>query len=200
MNLLDEEFDPPLIQASADALVYFRGSINLKPFNSLNNEDFQRDYEINFLGAVKAINAFYLSMPKSANGSIVMFSTVAEKVGIPYHASIASDKAAIEGLPRSLAAEFAPHIRVNCIAPSLTDTPMTSKLISTGDRKNSVVQRNALKQIGNPEDLAAMAEFLIGEKSTWITGQVNGVDGGMSTLNLVQPCRSSVINRFNTPW
>jgi 3-oxoacyl-[acyl-carrier protein] reductase len=135
--------------SSVDALVYFPGTINLKPFNTLKAEDFQNDYEINFLGAVKAIKAFYRPLRKSGNGSIVLFSTVAAKVGMPYHASIASAKAAVEGLTRSLAAEFAPHIRVNCIAPSLTDTQMASKLLSTEDRKNSIAQRNPLKKIGD---------------------------------------------------
>lgn len=183
-NILEDEFVSNEMPSAVDALVYFPGTINLKPFNSLKNEDFKNDYEINFLGAVKTIKAFYRSLRKSGNGSIVMFSTVAAKVGMPYHASIASAKAAVEGLTRSLAAEFAPHIRVNCIAPSLTDTQMASKLLSTEDRKNNITQRNPLKKIGDPEDLASIAEFLISERNTWITGQVIGVDGGMSTLNL----------------
>jgi 3-oxoacyl-[acyl-carrier protein] reductase len=183
-NILEDDFDSSDIPSSVDALVYFPGTIILKPFNTLKAEDFQNDYEINFLGAVKAIKAFYRPLRKSGNGSIVLFSTVAAKVGMPYHASIASAKAAVEGLTRSLAAEFAPHIRVNCIAPSLTDTQMASKLLSTEDRKNSIAQRNPLKKIGDPSELAAMVEFLAGDKSAWITGQVIGVDGGMSTLNL----------------
>jgi 3-oxoacyl-[acyl-carrier protein] reductase len=183
-NILEDEYNSSEMPSSVDALVYFPGTINLKPFNTLKTEDFQNDYEINFLGAVKAIRAFYRPLRKSGNGSIVLFSTVAAKAGMPYHASIASAKAAVEGLTCSLAAEFAPHIRVNCIAPSLTDTQMASKLLSTEDRKNNIAQRNPLKKIGKPDDLAAMAEFLITEKSAWITGQVIGVDGGMSTLNL----------------
>ena len=183
-NIPEDEFNSGEMPSSVDALVYFPGTIILKPFSTLKAEDFQNDYEINFLGAVKAIKAFYRPLRKSGNGSIVLFSTVAAKVGMSYHASIASAKAAVEGLTRSLAAEFAPHVRVNCIAPSLTDTQMASKLLSTEDRKNSIAQRNPLKKIGKPEDLAAMAEFLISEKSVWITGQIIGVDGGMSTLNL----------------
>jgi 3-oxoacyl-[acyl-carrier protein] reductase len=183
-NILEDEFNPEMIPASIDALVYFPGTINLKPFQTLKTEDFQHDLEINFFGAVKAIKAFYRPLRKSGNGSIVLFSTVAAKVGMPYHASIASAKAAIEGLTRSLAAEFAPHVRVNCIAPSLTETQMASKLLSTEERKNSIAQRNPLKRIGQPEELAAMVEFLAGDKSAWITGQIIGVDGGMSTLNL----------------
>lgn len=183
-NILEDDFKSDQIPAMVDALVYFPGTINLKPLASLKPEDFRYDFDVNFFGAVKAVKAFYRSLRKSGNGSVVLFSTVAAKVGMPYHASIASAKAAVEGLTRSLAAEFAPHVRVNCIAPSLSDTQMASKLLSTQERKNSILQRNPMKKIGEPEELAAMAEFLAGEKSAWITGQIIGVDGGMSTLNL----------------
>jgi 3-oxoacyl-[acyl-carrier protein] reductase len=133
---------------------------------------------------LKSIKALYRPLRKSGNGSVVLFSTVASKVGMLYHASIASAKAAVEGLTRSLAAEFAPHIRVNCIAPSLTETQMASKLLSNEERRNSIAQRNPMKKIGQPEELAKLVEFLAGEKSSWITGQIIGIDGGMSTLNL----------------
>jgi 3-oxoacyl-[acyl-carrier protein] reductase len=184
LNIIKDEFKAEVIPASVDALIYFPGTIILKPFQTLKPEDFQNDFEINFFGAVKAVKAFYRPLRKSGNGSIVMFSTVAAKVGMPYHASIAGAKAAVEGLTRSLAAEFAPHIRVNCIAPSLTDTQMASKLLSNEERRSSIAQRNPMKRIGNPEELATLVEFLAGEKSSWITGQVISIDGGMSTLNL----------------
>jgi 3-oxoacyl-[acyl-carrier protein] reductase len=184
LNIIKDEFKAEVIPASVDALIYFPGTIILKPFQTLKPEDFQNDFEINFFGAVKAVKAFYRPLRKSGNGSIVMFSTVAAKVGMPYHASIAGAKAAVEGLTRSLAAEFAPHIRVNCIAPSLTDTQMASKLLSNEERRSSIAQRNPMKRIGNPEELATLVEFLAGEKSSWITGQVIAIDGGMSTLNL----------------
>ena len=183
-NIPEVEFNPEEMPVSVDALVYFPGTINLKPFQTLKIEDFKNDLEINFFGAVKAVKAFYRPLRKSGNGSIVLFSTVAAKVGMPYHASIASAKAAVEGLTRSLAAEFAPHIRVNCIAPSLTDTQMASKLLSNEERRNSIAQRNPMKRIGQPEELARLVEFLAGEKSSWITGQIIGIDGGMSTLSL----------------
>jgi NAD(P)-dependent dehydrogenase (short-subunit alcohol dehydrogenase family) len=183
-NVLDDEFNPEMIPASVDALVYFPGTINLKPFQTLKTEDFQHDLEINFFGAVKAVKTFYRPLRKSGNGSVVLFSTVAAKVGMPYHASIASAKAAVEGLTRSLAAEFAPQVRVNCIAPSLTETQMASKLLSNEERRSSIAQRNPMKKIGQPEELAKLVEFLAGEKSSWITGQIIGIDGGMSTLNL----------------
>jgi 3-oxoacyl-[acyl-carrier protein] reductase len=183
-KIIEDEFKPEMIPGSVDALVYFPGTINLKPFQTLKTEDFKNDLEINFFGALKSIKALYRPLRKSGNGSVVLFSTVASKVGMLYHASIASAKAAVEGLTRSLAAEFAPHIRVNCIAPSLTETQMASKLLSNEERRNSIAQRNPMKKIGQPEELAKLVEFLAGEKSSWITGQIIGIDGGMSTLNL----------------
>lgn len=184
LNVVKEDIPAMYIPEMVNALVYFPGTINLKPFNTLTADDFQSDFEINLLGAVKAIKAFYRPLKKSGNGSIVMFSSVAARLGMPYHASIASSKAAIEGLTRSLAAEFAPHIRVNCIAPSLTDTRMASKLLSNEERRNSIVQRNPMKKIGTPDDLASMVKFLTGDNGSWITGQVISVDGGLSTINL----------------
>lgn len=183
-DILSEEFRPEHIPASVEALVYFPGTIQLKPLTTLQITDFQQDFEINFLGAVKAIKAFYCSLRKSGNGSIVLFSTVAAKLGMPFHASVASVKAAVEGLTRSLAAEFAPYIRVNCIAPSLTETQMAAKLLANEERRNAIAARNPMKRIGKPEDLASLVEFLAGDKSNWITGQIIAADGGMSTLNL----------------
>lgn len=183
-DVVREDFRTEDIPEVVNTLVYFPGSINLKPFQLLKPEDFRDDFEINFFGAVKSIHAFYRSLRKSGNGKVVLFSTAAAKVGMPYHASIASAKAAVEGLTRSLAAEFAPHIRINCIAPSLTDTQMASRLLSSEDRRKSIIQRNPMKRIGAAEDLAAMIEFLTSDESSWITGQVLAVDGGMSTLNI----------------
>jgi 3-oxoacyl-[acyl-carrier protein] reductase len=184
MNILDEDFDKSLIPETVDGLVYFPGSINLKPLTSLQPDDFRNDFEINFMGAVKSIKAFYRALRKSGKGSIVLFSTVAAKIGMPYHSSIASMKAAVEGLTRSLAAEFAPHIRVNCIAPSLTDTQMAQRLLSSDERRNAVQARNPMKKIGQPDDLASAVAFLLDANSGWITGQTIAVDGGMSTVNV----------------
>jgi len=183
-DVVREDFNAEDIPAIVDTLVYFPGSINLKPFQTLKPDDIHYDFEINFFGAVKSIQAFYRSLRKSGNGNVVLFSTVAAKVGMPYHASIASAKAAVEGLTRSLAAEFAPHIRINCIAPSLTDTQMASRLLASEERRKSIIQRTPMKRIGAAEDLAAMIEFLTSDESSWITGQVLAVDGGMSTLNI----------------
>ncbi|MFK7936608.1 MAG: SDR family NAD(P)-dependent oxidoreductase [Saprospiraceae bacterium] len=168
--------------AAVDGLVYCPGSINLKMFRSLKVEDFRRDLEINVLGAVKALQAVLRPMKKSGAASVVLFSTVAVGQGMPFHASVAAAKGAVEGLAKSLAAELAPKIRVNCIAPSLTDTPMAANLLSSDDKKEASNKRHPLRRFGQPADIANMATFLLSEQSSWVTGQVIGVDGGMSTL------------------
>jgi NAD(P)-dependent dehydrogenase (short-subunit alcohol dehydrogenase family) len=167
-----------------DGLVYCPGSINLRPFRGLKEEDFQNDMEINFLGAVKVIKSVLKPLQQSGNGSIVLFSTVAVGQGMPFHSSIAAAKGAVEGFSRSLAAELAPKVRVNCIAPSLTDTPLAQKLLSTPQKEEASAQRHPLKRTGEPSDMAAVAKFLLGDKAGWITGQVIAVDGGLSTLRV----------------
>lgn len=117
----------PQLSNPIDGIVYCPGTINLKPFKSLKIDDFQNDFEVNLLGTVKVINKYFPNLKSTEKASIVLFSTVAVQTGMPYHASIASAKGAIEGLTRSLAAEFAPGIRVNCIAPSITNTPLAEK-------------------------------------------------------------------------
>ncbi len=165
---------------SANGLVYCPGTINLKPFLRLSDEDFREEFELNVLGAVRMIRHFYKILRKSRHSSIVLFSTVAVGQGMPFHAGISAAKGAIEGLTRSLAAEFAPDIRVNAIAPSLTDTRLAEKLLNSEDKKEAGKKRHPLGRIGNPEDMANMAAFLLSEKANWITGQVLHVDGGMS--------------------
>lgn len=162
-----------------DGLVYAPGSINLKPFGRLKKEDFITDFEINVWGAAKVLQQFHDPL-KKANGSVVLFSTVAVSQGMPYHASVAASKGALEGLTRSLAAEWSPQVRVNVIAPSVTDTPMASRLVGTPERKEASAHRHPLQRIGEPGDIASVAKMLL--ESPWITGQVIGVDGGMSTL------------------
>ena len=164
--------------------VYFPGTITLKPFTSLIMEDFSRDMEINFFGAARAVRSVIPAMRKTGSSSIVLFSTVAVVRGMAYHSSIAAAKAAVEGFARSLAAEYAPAIRVNCVAPSLTETGLAERLVSNEERKNSLAQRHPLKRIGQPDDIASAVEYLLSEKSSWVTGQVIGVDGGMSTLSI----------------
>lgn len=166
-------------------LVYCPGTIVLKPFHRLTSADFRRDFEINLLGAVKVIQGCLKRLKKSPTGaSIVLFSTVAVKVGMPFHASVASAKAAVEGLTRSLAAEFAPRIRVNAIAPSLTDTPLAATLLSSEDRQKASAERHPLKRICSPQEIAGFAQHLLSDEGSWITGQIFHVDGGMSSLRV----------------
>jgi len=166
-------------------LVYCPGTIILKPFQRLTIADFRRDLEINLLGAVKVIQGCMKRLKKSPTGaSVILFSTVAVKVGMPFHASVASAKAAVEGLTRSLAAEFAPRIRVNAIAPSLTDTPLAESLLSSEDRKKASAERHPLKRIGSAQEIAGLAQHLLSDEGSWITGQVFHVDGGMSAIRV----------------
>lgn len=167
-------------------LVYCAGSINLKPFARLKTQDFEKDFQINVLGAVKVIQHGLKALKKADTSSIVLFSTVASKVGMNFHASIATAKSAVEGLGQSLAAELASQkIRVNVLAPSLTDTPLAKVLLSTEDKREASDKRHPLGRVGTAEDLAAASAFLLSDESTWITGQVIGIDGGMGKIKLV---------------
>lgn len=182
--LTDDVLEGELPEA-LDGLAYCPGSINLKPFRSLKTEAFLADFQINVLGAVKVLQAAQKALKKAETpASVVLFSTVAVGQGMPFHSSIAAAKGAVEGMARSLAAEWAPNIRVNCIAPSLTDTPLAKRLVSTPEKKEANAQRHPLKRIGTPEDIAALAQFLLSENSSWMSGQVIGLDGGMSTLKI----------------
>ncbi len=165
-------------------IAYCPGSINLKPIRSLKIEDFTRDFDINVLGAVKSVQATYKQLRKADQASIVMFSTVAVSQGMPFHASTASSKGAVEGLVRSLAAEFAPNIRVNAVAPSLTDTPMAERLLSSDDKREKSAERHPLKRVGTAGEIAQLAYYLLSPDSGWISGQVIGIDGGMSRLRV----------------
>ena len=165
-------------------LVYCPGTINLKPFHRLTETDFLNDWQVNFMGAVKLLQWVLPKLKSAENSSVVLFSSVAATVGIPFHASISSAKAAIEGLTKSLAAELAPGIRVNCISPSLTQTGLAKRLLNTPEKKEAAGQRHPLQRIGQPADIAGMVYFLLSDQSAWITGQVLHVDGGLSTLKL----------------
>ena len=171
----------PEIEGVLNGLVYCPGSINLKPLPQLTIEDFQRDFEINCLGAVKTVKAYLSHLQGGHAASMLFFSTVAVRRGMAFHASIAAAKGAVEGMARSLAAELSPEVRVNCIARSLTETPLSKPLMRGRD---ALEQRHPLKRLGKPDDIAAMAAFLLNEESSWITGQVIGVDGGLSTLSV----------------
>lgn len=166
-------------------LVFCPGSINLRPFNRLTEEDFQADFQQNFLGTVRIIQKCLPALKKSKSASIVLFSTVAAKLGMPFHTSIAASKGAIEGFAKSLAAELAAsNVRVNVIAPSLTDTELAAQLLSTEEKRLASAKRHPLQRIGSPEDMAQMVEFLLSEKSSWMTGQIIGIDGGLGTIKL----------------
>lgn len=166
-------------------LIYCPGSIVLKPFNRLSEQDFLSDFQQNVMGAVRLIQKLLPAMKRANGASVVLFSTVAVKLGMPFHASIAASKGAVEGLAKSLAAELAiSAIRVNVIAPSLTETPLAANLLSTPEKKDAAAKRHPLQRVGTPEEMAQMAAFLVGDNSAWITGQVIGVDGGLGSLRV----------------
>jgi NAD(P)-dependent dehydrogenase (short-subunit alcohol dehydrogenase family) len=165
-----------------DGLVYLPGSINLRPFKGLKLETFESDLQINFIGLVKVIQAVLPNLTASNQSSIVLFSSVAASMGMPFHTSVAASKGAIEGFAKALAAEYAPKIRVNVIAPSLTDTPLADKFLNNDVKKEKSSERHPLKRFGQPEDIAQMATFLLSDNSSWMSGQILHVDGGMSTL------------------
>jgi 3-oxoacyl-[acyl-carrier protein] reductase len=169
---------PPVL----DGLIYFPGSISLKPFHRLTADDFLSDFRINCLGAVAAIQSALPALKASPSASIVLFSTVATGQGMGFHASVAAAKSAVEGLAISLAAELAPKIRVNVIAPSLTDTPLAASLLNSEGKREAAAKRHPLQQVGSPEDIAALAAFLVSDASKFITGQILRADGGLSAI------------------
>ena len=166
--------------------VYCPGTITLKSFRSLSVDEFRQDLEVNVLGAVRFLQACQPRLKGVDGGpaSVVLFSTVAVGQGMPMHASVAAAKGAVEGLVRSLAAEWAPRVRVNAIAPALTDTPLAGRLLSSPEKREALAARYPLKRLGTPADAASLARFLLSAESGWMTGQVLGLDGGMSTLRV----------------
>lgn len=165
-----------------DGLAYCVGSINLKPFHRISEEDYLNDYKLQVLGAVKVIKSILPRLKAAESASIVLFSTVAVQTGFTFHSLVSASKGAIEGLTRSLAAELAPKIRVNCIAPSITNTPLAQSLLYTPEKIEANAQRHPLARIGSPEDAAELAAFLLSNKSSWLTGQIIKLDGGISTI------------------
>lgn len=174
--------DELAVQDPIDGLAYLPGTIDLKPFHRFTDADLVRDLEVNYIGAARAIRSVLPNLKEAGSASIVLFSTVAVQTGMPFHASIAGAKGAVEGLTRALAAELAPKIRVNCVAPSLTDTPLAEKLLNTDQKRDAAGERHPLKRHGRASDIAAAAEFLLSDRSSWTTGQVLHVDGGMGYL------------------
>ncbi|MDB4472984.1 SDR family oxidoreductase [bacterium] len=185
MDFTSENLDFSNIPDIVHGVVYCPGTINLRSFRALKPADFVTDFEVNLLGAVKFLQGCLPALKKGAaekTASVVMFSTVAVSQGLSMHASVAAAKGAVEGLTRSLAAEWAPKIRVNCIAPALTDTPLASRFFSSPENREAMAVKYPLGRTGLPTDLAATARFLLTNESSWMTGQVLAVDGGMSTL------------------
>ncbi len=182
LNVLDETHFLDFLPDELSGFVYCPGSINLRSFERIKPVDFESDYKLQVVGAIKLLQMVLPRLKKSANASIVLFSTVAVQTALPFHTQVASSKGAIEGLTRALASEYAPNIRVNCIAPSLTDTPLAAFLLNTEQKKEANSLRHPLKRIGTTMDIANMAAFLLSEKASWITGQILHVDGGISSI------------------
>jgi 3-oxoacyl-[acyl-carrier protein] reductase len=181
LNILTD--DLPAIE-EIDSLIYCPGSINLKPISRLKLEDFREDFEINVIGAVKAIQHFLPSLKKGTKPSILLFSTVAAKLGMPFHASVAAAKSAVEGLTKSLGAELAPSIRVNAIAPTVTNTDLASKLLRNDRMIENITDRHPLKKYLQPQEVADMATFLISDKAASISGQIFELDCGIVSFKI----------------
>ena len=182
-DVTSDEIMADMLPPEIHGLVYCPGSINLRSFSSLKLDVFRDDFELNVVGAIKTIQAASKGLKAAGSSSVVLFSTVAVQRGMFAHASIAVSKGAIEGLARTLAAEFAPVTRVNCLAPALTDTPLTERFFATPEKAEALAKNYPLGRTGKPQDLASMANFLLSDEAGWITGQVIGVDGGMSSVH-----------------
>jgi NAD(P)-dependent dehydrogenase (short-subunit alcohol dehydrogenase family) len=163
-------------------IVYFPGTIVLKPFKQLGLEDFKNDYDINVLGLLKILKYYQSSLIDGS--SLVFISTVAAKLGMPFHSSISMCKASLEALAISLAAEWAPKVRVNCVAPSLVNTKLAKRFFRNDKQKEMMSERHPLKKTGKSEDISHTIEFLLSNKSNWVSGQVFNIDGGMSSLKI----------------
>jgi len=183
-NVLEDKSITDHLPDRLDGVVYCPGSINLKPFRRISPEAFRKDYDLQFIGAVKVIQEVMPLLKTGKTSSVVLFSTVAVQNGFPFHSMISASKGAIEGFSKALAAELAPQIRVNCIAPSLTATPLAKRLLSSEEKIENNAQRHPLKRIGKAEDIANAVHFLLSEDSGWMTGQVVKIDGGLSTLRI----------------
>ncbi|WKV11683.1 SDR family oxidoreductase [Marivirga harenae] len=180
LEMQDELKDLPEV---LHGLAYCPGSINLKPFQSIKENDYINDFRLNTVGAAMVIQQSLKSLKKADGASIVLFSTVAANTGLSFHASIASAKGALQGFGLSLAAELASKkIRVNLVAPSLTDTPMAKNLLSTDEKKEASNKRHPIGRYGTPDDISNAAKFLLDSENSWITGQIIGVDGGMERI------------------
>lgn len=181
-DALTDNLEMENLPGEIHGLTYCPGSINLKPFHRFKEEDFIEDYRLQVVGAIRLVQQLLPRLKESGDSSIILFSTVAVQQGFSFHSQVSASKGAIEGLTRSLAAEFAPKIRVNAIAPSLTDTPLAGKLLSTPEKVEAQSKLNPLKRVGKALDIANSAAFLLSPESSWITGQILHVDGGFSSI------------------
>ena len=184
LNVLDENISLDFLPDTLDGIIYCPGSINLRPFERIKPADFTNDFNLQVVGAIKIIQAVASKLKKSENACIILFSSVAVQMGLPFHSQVAASKGAIEGLTKALAAEYAPKIRVNCIAPSLTDTPLAASFVNSEQKREANALRHPLKRIGTTDDIVNMVEFLLSPKASWITGQIMHVDGGIGSLKI----------------
>ncbi|NND05285.1 MAG: SDR family oxidoreductase [Saprospiraceae bacterium] len=182
LNVLSDTFDLSFLPEKLDGVAYCPGSILLKPFHRFKDEDFMEDYKLQALGAVKTVRQVLPMIKSGDHPSIVFFSTIAVQRGFNFHSLVSMSKGAIEGLTRSLAAELSPTIRINAVAPALTDTPLAAKLLNTPEKSAAHAEKNPLKKVGTPQDIAATAAYLLSPQSGWITGQIFHVDGGFSSI------------------
>ena len=184
-DVLEENFSEKIFNDLKDepinGLAFCVGSIDLKPIKLTKKSDFMQSFNLNVISATEVIKAFADNLKKN-KGSVVLFSTVAVKQGFPNHAIVSSAKGAIEGLTLALAAEFAPNVRVNCIAPSLTKSKISNFLLKNEKVAEGIAKMHPMKRIGEGGDSASVAKFLLIDESSWITGQVLGVDGGRSSV------------------
>lgn len=182
LDVTDNDLELSDLPETLDGFVYCPGTINLRPFKMLTMDTFKEDMELNFYGLLRVLKNI---TPRFSDGaSLVFFSTVAVGSGMPFHTSVAAAKGAVEGFAKALAAEYAPRLRVNVIAPSLVDTPLAARLLNNERKQEKMSERHPLKRVGSPGDIAGMAAFLLSDASSWTTGQILGVDGGISTLNI----------------
>lgn len=184
LDISQEAFSLDFLPDTLDGVAYCPGSINLLPFARIKPTAFVEDYQLQVVGAVKVLQAVLPRLKKSSSASVVLFSTVAVQAGFPFHAQVSASKGAIEGLTRALAAELAPMIRVNAIAPTITDTPLAGRILSTEDKKEANAQRHPLKRVGSAEQVATMTSFLLSDDSLLISGKVLSLDAGMANLRV----------------
>jgi NAD(P)-dependent dehydrogenase (short-subunit alcohol dehydrogenase family) len=184
-DVTNKEVNLPKISEPLRGFLYLPGTMSLKPFKNLKMDDFESDLKINFLSMVRCLEQYLPNLEQFGNGSIVLISSVAAQLGLSFHSSISASKGAIEGFARAMAAELSPKIRVNVVAPSLCDTPLAKPILDRANQREISAQRHPLHRIGCSSDIAKMIKFLLTDDSSWITGQVHHVDGGLSTLRLL---------------